>query len=161
MTCPNCGTETTAPFCPHCGAAVAPGTSAVPFAQPAATNVGAPPRVTTVLAPADEKSWAMGAHLAALAGMFVPCGNVLGPLVVWLTKKDASPLVDRAGKESLNFQISMTIYMAVSALMILILIGIPLLFVVALLDLIFTIVAAVKTSNGEQYRYPLTIRFVR
>jgi uncharacterized Tic20 family protein len=147
VTCQHCGTETTSQFCPNCGAAVAPG--------------GPPMRVVGTLAPAEEKNWAVGAHLAALAGMFIPCANVIGPLIVWLVKKDESPLVDREGKESLNFQISMSIYLCVSALLVILLIGLPMLFVIAVVDLVLTIVAAVKTSNGEQYRYPLTIRFIK
>jgi uncharacterized Tic20 family protein len=55
----------------------------------------------------------------------------------------------------------MSIYLCVSALLVILLIGLPMLFVIAVLDLVFTIVAAVKTSNGEQYRYPLTIRYIK
>jgi uncharacterized Tic20 family protein len=160
MSCPHCGTETTARFCPNCGAAVAPD-ARLAAPQPPVPGGQPPMRVVTTLPPADAKNWAMGTHLAALSGMFIPFANVIGPLVVWLIKKDESPLVDREGKESLNFQISMTIYLCVSALLVIVLIGLPLLFVIALLDLIFTIIAAVKTSNGEQYRYPLTIRFLK
>ncbi|HTD36062.1 MAG TPA: DUF4870 domain-containing protein [Candidatus Limnocylindrales bacterium] len=103
----------------------------------------------------------MGCHLSALAGLVIPLGNLIGPLVCWLVKRNESPLVDRNGKESLNFQLSMTIYMIISTVLIFVLIGIPLLFVVAILDLVFSIIAAVKTNNGEDYRYPLTIRFFR
>ena len=159
MTCPHCGTETTARFCPNCGAAVAPG-APLPAPQPPVAG-GPPMRVVGTLAPADAKNWAVGTHLAALSGMFIPFANVIGPLIVWMIKKDESPLIDREGKESLNFQISMSIYLCVSALLVIVLIGLPLLFVIAVLDLVFTIIAAVKTSNGEQYHYPLTIRFIK
>jgi uncharacterized Tic20 family protein len=107
----------------------------------------------------EEKQWGMGCHLASLAGFVIPLGNIFGPLVVWLIKKNDSAFVDSQGKESLNFQISMTIYMMIAALSIFLLIGIFLLPLVALLDLILTIVAAVRASNGEEYRYPATIRF--
>ncbi len=100
-------------------------------------------------------------HLTALAGVIIPFGNLLGPLIVWLVKRDESPLVDREGKESLNFQISMSIYAIVSFLFIVLFIGIPMLVIVGLVDLILTIVATVKTANGESYVYPLTIRFLR
>ncbi len=100
-------------------------------------------------------------HLTALAGVIIPFGNLLGPLIVWLVKRDESSLVDREGKESLNFQISMSIYAIVSSLLILLLIGIPMLVIVRLVDIILTIVASVKTANGESYTYPLTIRFLR
>jgi len=146
MTCSNCGTAY-APgthFCPSCGAALAAGVG--PVVAPSAQG---------------EKTTAMLCHLSALAGVIIPFGNLLGPLIVWLVKRDESPLVDREGKESLNFQISMTIYALISAVFILLVVGFPMLVAVGLLDLILTIVAAVKTSNGESYTYPLTIRFLR
>jgi uncharacterized Tic20 family protein len=108
----------------------------------------------------DEKTWGMLCHLSALAGFIIPVGNILGPLIVWLIKKDESEFVDQAGKESLNFQISMTIYLTISAILIIIIIGIPLLIGLGLMDLILIIIAAVQTNNGTQYRYPLTIRFI-
>ena len=53
----------------------------------------------------DEKTWAMLCHLSAVAGFVIPFGSILGPLVVWLIKKDEMPIVDLHGKKSLNFQI--------------------------------------------------------
>lgn len=108
----------------------------------------------------EDKTWGMACHLAALAGLVIPFGNVVGPLVVWLMKKNESAFVDDQGKESLNFQISASIYMLVAALSMFVLIGFILLPVVALATLIMTIVGAIRANNGEQYRYPLTIRFV-
>ena len=100
-------------------------------------------------------------HLSALAGYTaIPMGNILGPLVVWQIKKDQSPFVDDQGREALNFQISMTIYIAVAALSICIGIGIVALPVVGILGLVFTIIAGIKANQGESYRYPLTIRMV-
>lgn len=108
----------------------------------------------------DECMWAMLCHLTALSGYIgVPFGNIVGPLVVWLIKKDEMPLVDDQGKESLNFQISVLIYAVVSGLAILILIGIVLLPAVLIFSIVMTIIAAVKANSGEVYRYPLTIRF--
>ena len=151
MTCSACGTQTNSRYCPNCGAEVVG----------AAGPMGAAgPPVTTAVAPADVRNWAMGAHLSALAGLFIPFGNLIGPLVVWLIKRDESPIIDREGKESLNFQISMTIYMLVCALLVFVLIGIPLLVVIGVVDLILTIVAATKVSSGVPYRYPMTIRFL-
>jgi uncharacterized protein len=112
------------------------------------------------VAVAEERNWAMGCHLSALLGCVLPFGNVIGPLLVWLLKKNESTLVDAEGKEALNFQISMSIYMMVSAILIIVVIGLPMLFGFALADLILTIIAAVKTSNGERYRYPITLRFL-
>jgi len=75
----------------------------------------------------DERTFGMLCHLTALAGFVFPLGNIIGPLIVWAIKKDQYPWVDQHGKESLNFQISMTIYLFISAIMIIILIGIFLL----------------------------------
>jgi len=107
----------------------------------------------------EARNWAMFCHLAGLA-MFlaVPGANIIGPLIVWLMKREQFPLVDREGKSSINFQISMTIYMIVCAITVVGLILIP---VVVLLDLILLIIATVKTSSGESFKYPLTIRFVK
>lgn len=108
----------------------------------------------------DERTWAMACHLAALAGYVFPLGNILGPLVVWLVKREQFPLVDDQGKESLNFQISITLYALVAALLSLIVIGIPLLIAVLVFQFVMILVAAVHANEGSRYRYPLTLRFV-
>jgi len=109
----------------------------------------------------DQNMWAMFAHLSALAGFVIPLGHIIGPLVVWLIKKDIYAFVDDQGKESLNFQISMTIYYVVAIVLILLLIGILLLAALALFSLIMVIVAGLKANQGEKFRYPVTIRFVK
>ena len=110
----------------------------------------------------QSRNWGMFCHLSALSGFVgVPFGNLLGPLIIWLVKKNDFPFVDEQGKESLNFQISMTIYGLVSALLAFVVIGFFLLGIVAVADLVLIIIASVKTSNGESYRYPVTIRFIK
>jgi uncharacterized protein len=109
----------------------------------------------------DERMWGMLCHLSTFAGYLVPFGNILGPLVVWLVKKDEYAFVDDQGKEALNFQISITIYSLVSGILILALIGIPLLIAVIIFSVVMTVIAAIKANEGEYYRYPLTIRFVK
>ncbi|MFW6137482.1 MAG: DUF4870 domain-containing protein [Candidatus Aminicenantaceae bacterium] len=109
----------------------------------------------------EERNWGMFCHLAALAGFIVPFGNVIGPLIIWLIKKDESEFVNEQGKESLNFQISFSIYAIVAAILIVIVIGIILLIGLGIAMLILVIVAAIKASNGEKYSYPLTIRFIK
>jgi len=101
------------------------------------------------------------AHLCALVGFIVPFGHIIGPLVVWLIKKDESAFVDDQGKEAINFQISMTLYAVVAAILILVVIGIFLLIGIGILDIVLVIIAAVKANAGEKFRYPLTIRFIR
>jgi len=111
----------------------------------------------------EEQSWTMGCHLAALTGFIgIPFGNLLGPLIIWLVKRAEMPLVDQHGKESLNFQITVTIAMLISGALCFVLIGFLLVPIVYLGALILTIMAAVKVSNGNMaYKYPLTIRLLK
>src|SRR5688572_33505779 len=101
-------------------------------------------------------------HFLSFAGLIgIPFGNILGPLVLWAIKKDEMPSVNEHGKESINFQISMTIYTIIAGLSILIAIGIVLLPAIIVLNLVLVVIAGVKAANGEFYRYPLTIRFIK
>lgn len=107
---------------------------------------------------ADSRNWGMISHLSALV-MFLGIPSVVGPIVVWALKKE-DPYVDYHGKEAMNFNISFFIYAAISAVLILAVVGLLLLPVIALIWFILVIVGAVKASNGEYYRYPLTLRFI-
>lgn len=111
--------------------------------------------------PTTDNSLAVVMHLLGFAGFVFPFGNILGPLILWLVKRSESPLLDRIGKEVLNFQISYSIYAAVAFALCFVLIGFLILPVIGLLWIIFMIIAAVKTGNGEEYRYPLTIRLLQ
>ena len=109
----------------------------------------------------QERQFGMLCHLLAFAGIVFPLvGNILGPLVVWLVKKEGMAFVDDQGKESLNFQISMTIYGFVAGLLCFVVIGIPIAIALGIFWIIMVILASVKASSGERYRYPLTIRFI-
>lgn len=81
--------------------------------------------------------------------------------MIWLIKKDQFPLVDKEGKESINFQISLTIYGVVAAILCFILIGFFLVAALYLFYLIGVIIASIKTYEGKSFRYPLTIRFLK
>jgi uncharacterized Tic20 family protein len=109
----------------------------------------------------ESRTWGMIAHLSTFSGYIVPLGNIVGPLVVWLMKKDQMEFVDDQAKEALNFQISILIYVVVSIVLIFVIIGIPLLIAVLIFDLVVTIMAAVKANEGVRYRYPLKITFVK
>ncbi|MCZ6795874.1 MAG: DUF4870 domain-containing protein [Planctomycetota bacterium] len=101
-------------------------------------------------------------HLLAFAGYVVPpVGHIIGPLVIWLLKKDEHPFIDDQGKESLNFQISMTIYVFVSGILVLVFIGILLVIGLIIANVVLIIIASIKAAGGEYYRYPLTIRFLK
>ncbi len=109
----------------------------------------------------DARLWGMLCHLSALSGFVTGLGFIVGPLIVWLIKKDEFPFVNENGKESVNFQISMLIYAIVAGLLCFACIGFVLLPAVAIVDLVFLIIASMKANNGEHYRYPLTIRFIK
>ena len=110
--------------------------------------------------PPEERTWAMLGHLSAFATFVVPFGNILGPLLVWLVKKDTMPFAADQAKEALNFNITITLLAIVAALSILVLIGFVLLPLVAIFWFVFTIVAAVAANGGTTYRYPLCLRLV-
>lgn len=109
----------------------------------------------------DEKTWAALTHASALSTFIIGVGFIVGPLVMWLIKKDEMPFVDEAGKEALNFNLSWLIWALISFVLWLVIIGILISIVLGIAWVVLTIVAAVKASNGEHYRYPLTIRFIK
>lgn len=110
----------------------------------------------------QSHTWGMLCHVTALSAFIgIPFGNIIGPLIIWLIKKEEFSFVDEQGKESLNFQISMTIYSIISAILCLVFIGFLLLIVVIIADIVLVIMATVKTSRGEGYTYPFTIRLIK
>ncbi len=110
----------------------------------------------------EARQWAMGCHLIALVGLLGNgIGFVLGPLIMWLLKREDHPFIDEQGKESLNFQITMFIALAVSGLLTLVFIGFVLLFIVGIIMTIFPIIGAIKANEGIHYRYPFSIRFIK
>ena len=109
----------------------------------------------------NVRTWCIACHLSALAGFVVPAfGHIFGPLIVWLIKRGDSPEIDAHGKEALNFQLSMLIYNIVAGVLCLVLIGFALLAVLHILNVVFVILAALKASEGQMYRYPLTLRLI-
>jgi hypothetical protein len=112
--------------------------------------------------PTEQRNWAVLCHLSALLGLVIwGFGIVLGPLIVWLMKKDSMPFVDEQGKEALNFQITVFLAGVVCASLVFLLIGIPLLVLLGIVDFVFVVIAAVKTSEGAGYRYPISLRLIR
>ncbi len=85
----------------------------------------------------------------------------IGPLIIWLLKKDESEYIDYHGKEYLNFLISYTVYSIISVVLMILLVGFLLIWIVGALAFIFTIIAAVKAYEGTEYRIPLVFRLIR
>ena len=107
------------------------------------------------MSPSDEKTWATLVHIGSL---FL---NILAPLIGYLILRDRGPFVRSHTAAALNFQISLLIYALVGAALAIVLVGFVILFAIAVLNLVCSIIAAVKASRGEWYQYPLAIRFVR
>jgi uncharacterized protein len=131
---------------------------------------GGPPPPPTIAVPSEERGWGVAAHLSAFVGAWVALA-FLGPLVVWLLGRERHPFVDHHAKEALNFNLSWLLFgvvggvIAVLGAVVTLGLGliaiVPLAIAFGLAWIILPIVAAVKAGNGEGYRYPLTIRFVR
>ncbi len=123
----------------------------------------------------DSKKWGMISHLSTFAGFLFPFGNLIAPLVIWLSKKDQDEFISDQAKEVLNFQITISLLFLLgfiiviiqafrvnennfplSIFVILILLGI-----VWMYDLIITLIGAIKANDGVRYRYPMNIRFIK
>lgn len=126
------------------------------YAPPPPPGTPPPAPVST-----DERNLAMLCHLLGFCGLALPLGNVVGPLILWLIQKEKSPYVDWHGKESLNFQISFTLYGFVAGLSVFILVGFLLFPAVLLAWLILLVIGSVRASGGRTWRYPLTIPFLK
>jgi uncharacterized protein len=108
----------------------------------------------------EEKNWVTGVHASALLGYVFPLAWLIGPLVVWLAKREEIPAVDVHGRDVLNFQITMLIAMFVAGLLSIILIGIPVLIVLGIVQLVATILGTIKASQGERFKYPWSAKFL-
>jgi uncharacterized Tic20 family protein len=148
-TCPACSArlDQQASTCPQCGANLAAG--------------GANEAAGAGMVDPQVRNTAVAAHLSTFAGLVVPFGSVIGPLAVWLTRRDRDPFIDQAGREALNFGISIAVYGLVVLVASLMLVGIPLLIVGVIAWVVLASLAAAKASQGQTYRYPLTMRLVR
>jgi len=140
-------------------------TDPISAALPQALKTGmfAPPPVPIGEAPQAERTFGMLAHLLSLSGLVgIPFGNILGPLVIWLIKKDTMPFVNDQGKEALNFNLSMLILaIVISPTICLAGLGIILLIALVGFMIVITIIASVKANQGVYYRYPFSARLIK
>jgi len=107
----------------------------------------------------DEKTFCMLLHLSQLANIVVPIAGIVLPIVMWATEKDKSPKIDAHGKIVLNWLISVVIYGICSAILAFLGIGFLMLIALAVVNLVFVILAAIKANEGQIWRYPLAIPF--
>ncbi|GGF06518.1 MULTISPECIES: DUF4870 domain-containing protein [Pseudoalteromonas] len=118
-------------------------------------------KVEIIVADKEQRTWAMFCHLSALAGLLFPFGSVIGPLIVWLVKKEEMPLVAEHGRKSLNFQLTMMIAYIVCFMLMFVVVGVILLPLVALFSLIMVVVSAIKANDGKEVNYPMAIEFIK
>lgn len=167
-SCASCGAELqpNAVFCSGCGAAVAP----IAAARPAAVAV------------TDVKAWAMWSHLSALGGLVFPFGNILGPLIIWLSKREEIPEVDVNAKEAMNFQITMSgasillwgasIFLTIcsaflpkdsGAILAVFVGGVEILGWLSIVAIWITFVtqASIAAHNGQPYTYRFSLRLIK
>src|SRR6056297_2201348 len=108
----------------------------------------------------EEQTWGVLLHASAFCGLLVPFGNVLGPLLVWLIKRDESRFIDESGKNALNFQLTWTMLMLGALLSLLVGVGLLLVPAVGVAWLVIVVLATVRASEKEVYEYPLTLDLV-
>jgi uncharacterized Tic20 family protein len=133
-TCPACSArlDPQARTRPHCGANLAAGGEAT----------------RTSAMDQEVRNTAVAAHLSTFAGLIVPFGSVIGPLAIWLTRRDRDPFIDQAGREALNFGITIAIYGVVVLVGALMLVGIPVLIAGVIAWVVLASLAAAKASQG-------------
>ncbi len=134
-----------------------PGWQGPPPPPPPGYAGGPPPRpyAQPPLRPDEEKTWAIAAHLGPLLLGFI------APLVVWLVYRERSMFLDRTGKEALNFQLTLLLGYLASFVLMCVFIGFVLIFVVYVVGIVFMVLATISVSRFEDYRYPVTIRFIK
>jgi uncharacterized Tic20 family protein len=109
----------------------------------------------------QTRQWAFFLHLSQLAGYVVPLAGLVAPIVIWQLKKDQLPGIDAHGKNVLNWILSEILYLMGSVLLVFVVIGIPLLIALGICGIVFAILGAIKANNGEVWKYPLSITFLK
>lgn len=109
----------------------------------------------------SERLWIVSCHLSALLGYIVPFGHIIAPLMIWVKKRDPVPGVDRAGRESLNFQLTVTLLVLIAVMLSVVFIGLVLLFVIIVFHVAMTLHASLKAQRGIDIAYPLNIRMIK
>jgi uncharacterized protein len=130
-------------------------------------NVTAAPPPPSGAASAEERQWGLFGHLSSLSGLIVPFGNLIGPLIIWLVKKDTMPFASDQAKEALNFNITLALVGVVLVVLTLVTFGIgifitaPIGILLGIAWLVLTIIGAMKANEGAAYRYPFALRLVK
>jgi len=123
-------------------------------------DLAKPPQ--TPLGPEEisARQWGLVIHLSVLAGYVLPLAGFIAPVLIWQLKKHDHPMIDAHGKNVANWLLSLLIYGAVACVLMFLLIGIPLLWLLGILNIVFAIVGGIKANDGVVWAYPFTIRFL-
>ncbi len=109
----------------------------------------------------EERNWAVALHLSVLAGYLIPFAGLIAPIAIWMVKKDDSALVAEEGRNVINMLITLLIAAAISSILIIVVVGFVMLAVLGAYSIIMPIFAAVKTANGERFKYPFAYAFLK
>lgn len=109
----------------------------------------------------QTRQWAMFLHLSQLLNCLLPIAGIIAPIVIWQIKKDELPGIDAHGKMVVNWIISLALYFVISFLLVLLVIGVPLLLALSLVSVVFPIIGGIKANNGELWKYPLSLNFLK
>ena len=118
-------------------------------------------RPETFLQTPDEKQMGMFLHLSQLINVVIPMGGIIAPIILWQVKKEEMPAIDAHGKMVVNWLISSFIYLVISGILVIVVIGFLGLLAVAIMSVVFPIIGGIKANNGELWEYPLTIKFLK
>jgi uncharacterized Tic20 family protein len=110
----------------------------------------------------NNRKWGMALHLSALIGLLLPLGLVLGPLIVWMLKKNDGEYFDRQGKNAVNFQLTILIAAFVFAVLgTMIKPLFTLAFVAGIAGILFAVIAGFNVNSNGDYKYPFSFRFIK
>ncbi len=131
------------------------------------TDNAASPVPPPITPESQARTWNMLCHLSALAGLVIPFGNLLGPLLIWQIKKHELPSVEAHGKAALNFQLTVTIAALMGGALAFVLSFVcigwllaPVVILIGLAGLVFAVIAGLKANDGQEYKYPFSLTLI-
>lgn len=109
----------------------------------------------------ETNTFCMLMHLSQLSSFLIPFAGLILPIVMWATNKDQSPKIDIQGKNIVNWMITLTIVAIIGAILTFVFIGIFIIIAVGIASVVFAILGAIKSNEGELYQYPFSFEFIK